>query len=328
MNRLASLVRRKSFAPLALLPLLVACGGHAEVVAGSPTSQGDAAPPSAPPPSHIYVADSYYQVGKLIEVDDMTGAGWASWTAGGSPLPALCGVALDARGRVYVGGANQGVLRLDDISGAGLVTYSPSPSAQVGAVAVDASGRIYGVDGNVLFRVDDMSGAGLTTLGTRAGGSGAEQLNISNGAAGIAVSASGKILVADSGNSRVVETNDMNGAGWSTWTMPVAPGYQSTLPYGVAYDGAERIYVVDLESSTLYRMNSIKGDGLVSFSQDGLIQMSHVFVHSSGRIYMTMLNATERIAVMNDMTGAGLVTLGSAGDGKGQFGNPCGIVAR
>jgi hypothetical protein len=324
MTPLASLLRRKPFAPLAVLPLLAACGGHAEVV----TSQGDAAAPLGPAPSHIYVADSYYQVGELIEMDDFTGAGWASWSGAGSPLPALCGVALDARGRVYVGGANEGVLRLDDISGAGLVTYSPSPTPQVGAVAVDASGRIYGLNGNVLFRVDDMSGAGLTTLGMPDGGSGAEQLNISNEATGIAVSASGKILVADSGNGRVVEMNDVSGAGWSTWTLPLAPGYQSALPYGVAYDSAERIYVVDFESSTLYRMNSIKGDGIVSFSQDGVIQMSHVFVHSSGRIYMTMLNATQSIVVMNDMTGAGLVALGSAGSGKGQFGNPCGIVAR
>jgi hypothetical protein len=81
-------------------------------------------------------------------------------------------------------------------------------------------------------------------------------------------------------------------------------------------------------TSILYRIDSIRGDGLVTFSQANLFQMSHVFVHASGRIYMTMLNGTSIVTGMDDMTGAGLQTLGSDGDGPGQFGNPCGIVAR
>ena len=73
-------------------------------------------------------------------------------------------------------------------------------------------------------------------------------------------------------------------------------------------------------------MNSIAGDGLVTFSAPELVQLSHVFVHGSGRIFLGSVNVAMAVSAMDDMTGAGLVRFGGAGDGVGQFLNPCGVA--
>jgi hypothetical protein len=331
MPSLASLLSR---APLLLaLPVsaaLAACGGRSGPLDAAPPDSGSISP-SAPAPRHIYVADSRFErtpPGRLVEFDDFTGAGWTTWTGGTTtPLGSSCGVALDAQGRIYVGNSGA-LLRLDDISGAGLVSFGqPGQFVNVIGVAVDGSGRIYILDElqNLLVRMDDMSGSGFTSLGTPSGGAGKGEFDHPSG---VAISPSGKILVADLNNGRLVEMDDISGAGWTTWDMPTVQGQGPATPYGVAYDPARRIYAVDFDSSTLYRMDNIRGDGLVAFSHPPLVQMSHVFVHASGRIYLAMLNATSTVAVMDDMTGAGLQVLGTNGDGRGQFGNPCGIVAR
>jgi DNA-binding beta-propeller fold protein YncE len=322
---------------LALPFCAAACGTHSdappiEALNGArPSNPGSGALPLPGTPQHIYVADARIgdAPGRLVQFEDLRGAAWTTWTGGPTPLSWICGVAVDTQGRIYLGGGSAAeILRLDDPSGGGLVTFGPEGQfANVRGVAVDAKGRIYAVDGalDLLIRIDDMSGTNRTTFGWPGGSFEAGGFNQPSG---VAVSASGKILVGDLGNHRIVEMNDMSGAGWTTWELPMADGGIPPQPYGVAFDDQERIYVVDQQSSTLYRMNNIHGDGLVSFAHDGLTQMSHVFVHSSGRIFLTMLNGTSRVAMMMDMTGAGLQTFGSKGDGTNQFSNPCGIVAR
>ena len=49
-----------------------------------------------------------------------------------------------------------------------------------------------------------------------------------------------------------------------------------------------------------------------------------------GRILMVMLNLAMSVARMDDMSGAGFVSLGGpgAGNGVGEFRNPCGIAVR
>ncbi|KYF61962.1 hypothetical protein BE11_35635, partial [Sorangium cellulosum] len=89
-----------------------------------------------------------------------------------------------------------------------------------------------------------------------------------------------------------------------------------------------RIYVADLQNSILFRIDSIAGDGRAGFTRQELVQLSHVFVDESGRIFMTMLNGTNLIAAMDDIDGAGFVTYGDPALGHQQLRNPCGIAVR
>jgi streptogramin lyase len=343
----------RSLLPSALLALftltpfgLAACGARSEGLFASTTNpspsssaSASASTPLGPPPEHIYVVDARIDgsPGRLTRFDSMSGAGWTTWSGAPAGLTDFCGVALDAKDRIYLGGgvANE-VVRIDSMSGGGAIGFSQSSDGSdrlgsVFSVALDAQGRIYAVDhdNNRIVRVDDMTGAGWTTLGGPNPGAGDGELD---GPFGIAVSASGKILISDYNNNRLVEVDDMTGTGWKAWTLPVLPngGAQFGSPYGVAYDGAGRIYAAEFQSSTLYRIDSIAGDGLQSFGPK-FIQLGHVFVHSSGRIYLTMLNAAgPSVVEIDDMSGTGLTTFGeeSSTDGVGHYGNACGVFAR
>jgi streptogramin lyase len=89
--------------------------------------------------------------------------------------------------------------------------------------------------------MDDMTGSGWVTLGGPAAGSGPSQWDEPSG---IAISPPGKILVSDENNGRIVEMDDLTGAGWQEWRVPHW-GATSASPYGVAYDDQSRIYAVE-----------------------------------------------------------------------------------
>ena len=106
------------------------------------------------------------------------------------------------------------------MTGAGWTTFGAPGSGpnQFGLpawIALDASGRIYVADtGNCrIARFDDMTGANWVTVGIQ--GSSALQFECqSSQLGGIFVDSAGRILVADTGNARVVRMEDMTGAGW------------------------------------------------------------------------------------------------------------------
>jgi streptogramin lyase len=270
---------------------------------------------------------------RLVRFDDFTGAGWTTFSGGGLSLSGLTGVAVDAAAHIYLTRtAPPQLLRLDDMTGAGLVGFGQVGTGEgqfLGAaqVALDGQGRIYVADfpGHRIARFDDMSGAGWVTLGGPDAGSVPGALDAPSA---IALSASGKILITDYNNGRVIQVDDISGAGWSEWKLPFGP-LAAAGPTGVAYDAAGRIYVVDFENLVLHRIDSIAGEGLVTFDDPQVVQLRSVFVDGTGRILMVSTNAANAVWAMDDMTGTNLVKLGGPfGTGVGEFENPQGIYAR
>jgi streptogramin lyase len=291
------------------------------------------ASPASSVPQRIYIAETHSGIAaaaRLVRVNDLKGAHWTTFSGGDPPFTAICSPALDDQERIYFADvAHSRLVRTDDMSGSGLETFGV-PGTGVGGfvsplgVALDGEGRIYVADADAhrVVRLDDFSGAGWVSIGGPAPGAGAGMFN---NPSGIAISSKGKILIGDMRNHRIVEMDDLSGAGWTTWDMPGKLPEES-FPWGVAYDAEQRIYAVDFQSSVLHRIDSIAGGGHVSFSEPSLVQMSHVFVHRGGRIFLTMLNGNDIVASMDGMNGEGLTTFGTFGEGVNQFIGPCGIA--
>lgn len=311
--------------------LLAGCGARSSVDVGASAGAGTAGAAGGPPSTpHVYFAESavHGDDGRIVRVDDLSGAGWTSF-----PVLSLypCNVVVDPKQRIYfVTGSPPAVVRMNDMLGAGLTTFSnPGPGAgqiqSPGALALDAAGRIYVTDtlANRVVRMDDIDGSGWVSLGGLLPGSGAGAFNSPSG---IAVSASGKILISDNGNRRVVQVDDISGAGWQALDIPAGP---MGPPYtqGVSYDSAGRIYVVDFSSSLLHRFADIGGGDHAIFGPANIVQISHVFAAEDDRLYLGMINYSNTVAVMDDMTGAGFETL-SVPEGEKPLRNPCSVYVR
>lgn len=312
---------------LTLALLATACGGRSDLPGGAGAETG----PAGPHREHIYVAesDTWGNDPRILRFDDMKGTNWTTYRPS---VSSPCNLVVDDVDRVYFTASDPpAIVRIDDMLGGGLQTFvdpgvDEGQIAAPAGVALDAQGRLYVTDAvaHRVVRMDDLSGAGWAAIGGPNAGSGFAQFNEPGG---ITVAADGTILVSDGRNGRIVQMDDISGAGWRDLPIPHAAG-EVALPLGVSFDASGRLYVAEFWSSTLHRYDSIEGDGHATFNSTSTVQLSHVFVHPSGRIYLGMLNAANAVAVMDDFAGTGLTLLGTYGAGEKQFRNPCGIHVR
>ena len=249
----------------------------------------------------------------------LLGLGGYGCSGGGdrvSPFIEPLGIALDSAGRIYVAdNGNYRIVRMDDMTGAGWTTFGtrgsgPGQFENLFGIAVDATGRIYGVDAQVV-RVDDISGAGWTTFGTQGMG-----VNQFHGPDGVAVDAAGRVYVADLGNGsfpRIVRIDDMSGAGWAAFGTVGSGADQFSNPIGVDVDTLGRIYVVDSGNNRIVRVDDMSGTGWIAFGTNGRGKNQFsgavgIAVDAAGRIYVADAG-NSRIVRIDDMTGAGWTTL-------------------
>jgi hypothetical protein len=193
------------------------------------------------PGMRTYVTD----VGRnrLVRFDDMAGGNWTeigSTGAGIGQFNQPAGVAIGPSGKIYVvDSGNSRIVRMDDMTGAGWTTFGTHGGGanqfdSAGWIALDASERIYVTDtGSCLIaRFDDMTGANWITLGSQ--GAGTSQFEcLSRQMGGVFVDTAGRILVADSGNARIVRMDDMTGAGWTALGTFGSGANQFLIPNGV-----------------------------------------------------------------------------------------------
>lgn len=218
----------------------------------------------------IYAADTGNN--RIIRMDDMQGDGFVACTGGkgsGDTFSGPTGVYVDHNGNILVvDSGNSRIVEMSDIFGDGFTAFGASGSAgdeftTPNAITEDGAGRIYITDSgdSRIVRINNISGAGWVAYGTAS-----SQQNSGPGTfsspLGIAVTPTGQILVADSGDGRVVEMNDMTGAGWTTLsvlggtkTSPIA----FTDPSGVGFDPSGGIYVADQSNLGIVWVNNIKG---------------------------------------------------------------------
>ncbi len=152
---------------------------------------------------------------------------------------------------------------------------------------------------------------------------------------GVAVDPAGKVLVADSGNHRVQQTNawtnamtDLSGNFLGQFGRPGSGAGEFQSPTDVILDPAGNCYVVD---SGNHRVQKLSAEGKPLFAWGGLGQgpgqLDHplgIALAPDGSLYVTDSN-NQRVQRF-DAAGKFLAQWGSPGNGPGEFAGPAGIA--
>lgn len=206
------------------------------------------------------------------------------------------------------------ILRSDDLLGTNQIAFGTmgSDAGQFyGAygIALDSAGRIYVADtyNCRVVRIDDMNGTNWTTYGDASScGSGQGQFYDPSG---IAVDAAGRIYVMDTGNSRLVRIDDMNGNNWISYGTAGSDVDQFASFTSVAIDASGRIYVADTGNLRIVRFDDMSGTNWTVLTQSPPVNgISYSFqspvavaLDLAGRIYVADNQSVVRV---DDMTGA------------------------
>ena len=314
----------------------------------------------------VFVADTLNNRILRVETDGsitkIAGTGAAGFSGDGgvatsAELQAPNAVAVDGIGRVFIADTQNARIRevdldgtISTLAGTGIPGYTgdngPALLAQLSApegVAIDGLGRILIADSeeNRIRRID-IDGTITTIAGTGTpsytGDRGPATAAALNGPFGVSVDSSGRVLVADTGNS-VVRRIDTTGvittiAGTGTLgdSGDGGPATSADLvaPVVALDDGSGRVLVLDSLAQRVRRIDAagiittIAGTGTSGFSGDGgpatsaqLQNAQGLAVSSSGLVIADTSN--ERVRVVDSggaiATLAGNGTYGLGGDG-------------
>ena len=142
----------------------------------------------------------------------------------------------------------------------------------------------------------------------------------------------GRIVLADWENYRVVQMNDLTGNGWTAFTgtgshtlRPKSDSYISSI----GFDAQGRMYITG--DGRVVRVDNMNGTGWTELElgkrpgEAGGSGNKDVVFDRQGRIYVTD-NLNHRIVRFNDIQGTGLIAYGSHGMGVAQFNEPEGVA--
>jgi len=152
-----------------------------------------------------------------------------------------------------------------------------------------------------------------TTFGSTGSG-----LNEFRNPTGLAVTATGGILIADSGNDRIVTIDDMTGANWQTLGSTGSGNLELRRPSGVAVDAYGRIWIADSGNRRIVRVDDINGSGWTTFGSGGMPTATDpaagtfrdptgIRVAASGTVVIADPGAS-RVVRIDDIDGSGWTT--------------------
>lgn len=215
-----------------------------------------------------------------------------------SVLSSPGGVAVDARGDVYIGDAgNARVLKETLLKG----SYSESTVAssglnEPGGVAVDALGNVYIADtGNNRVLKETPSSGGYTQSRIAC--------SALNTPTGVAVDVAGNVYIADTGNHRVLKETPAG----DLYTESTVASMGLSAPIGVAVDILGNVYISDTGNNRV--LKETLSDGVYSEStiaSSGLDYPWGVAVDAQGNVYIADHSGSN--SVLKEAPAAGSYT--------------------
>jgi uncharacterized protein (TIGR03437 family) len=273
------------------------------------------------PSGDVYISDS--GTGRVVKVANgilARVAGTGAQGFGGDNGPALnallsspAGLAFDGSGNLLI--ADMQNARVRKVSGGVITTVAGGGSAfgdkgqaaaaQLGApaaVAVDTAGNLFIADMNRVRVVDGASGIITTAVGTGSGGyqgdSGPPTAAYLAEPNGLAVDASGNLLLADTGNNRIrmvaggiITTVAGNGNYGFTGANGTATSATLAQPAGVAADAAGNFYISDA-----YRVLKVSKGKISTIA--GAAAPQGIAVDAAGNVYVAE-PSTHRVRVLS-----------------------------
>jgi len=298
-------------------------------------------------------------------IDDVAGNGF--WTYNGDGENSLSaqlflpmGVATDAAGNIYISDSQNNRLRRVDaqthfistIAGTGITGYSGDGGQANQAMISNPSGIVLDGEGNIYFadagnsiirRIDAVTGVITTIAGTpgvtgwKGDGQLATLAQLST-PEGIAFSAMGDLLIADTGNnvirdvdagSGIITTIIGTGVAGFSGDGQAASAAELESPWGVGVGSDGLVYIADLKNNRVRMVNAtgiistIAGNGVAGFTGDGhnastseLNAPTAVVLDAAGDIFIADSgnNSIRRISAYNNEI---LSIIGT--DGEGQY---------
>src|SRR5438034_323964 len=227
-----------------------------------------------------------------------------------------------------------------------------APIGRASAVATDATGNVYFISDNCVFKLEQQNGvltrvAGNSRVGYSGDGASAINARLSD-PRGVAVDGAGNLFIADSGNYRIrkvsfdgiISTVAGNGSQGFSGDGGPATSAQLVRREGVAGDGDGNLFIADKKAYTFalsIRYNShigkVSADGIIrtvagngsfscSYSGDGgpatgaQLCASAVAVDSAGNLFISVDNRIRKVAadgIITTVAGGG--SPGYSGDG-------------
>jgi len=265
---------------------------------------------------NLYIADfSSNQIRKVDAatgiITTVAGNGSSDFTGDGdlatsASLSSPTGVALDSDDNLYIADLNnQRIRRVDaasgnitTVAGDGILGFNgdggPATSASLAnptGVALDSADNLYIADfsNSRIRKVDVATGiittvAGNGTAGFSGDGGPATSASLAN-PTGVALDGSNNLYIADLNHSRIRKVDAVTGVittvagnGIAGFSGDGGPATSASLrsPFGVALDSADNLYIADLNSQRIRKVDAatgvittVAGDGTFGFSGDG-----------------------------------------------------------
>lgn len=276
---------------------------------------------------------------RVVNVSDMACNNWTTYNAAGFASP--WGVSLDTQGRVNVTdrGANDRIVRIDSMTGAGLVTYGGTGSGMnqfndPAGLRVDAQ--------DVLFVADPGNNRVVSFVGVPGGGWVAYSTGLSApmdvGWDSNTNTTDGKLYILDTGNHRIVRINGFGGnvtpspqsfggpgSGVGQFSSPRAIWVQGGVIY-VADTGNDRI--VSFNTSEFTSPSPPSWQAYAGAGDQALIGPSGIFVNANAtQIFIADTGKHRIVRLQLPLPGTNFTACGAGpGSGVGQFNTPTDIV--
>ena len=279
----------------------------------------------------VYVDPASERVGPASVVAVVAGTGAAGNSGDGGPATAATlnaprGVAVDARGDLFIADGGNGAVR--EVTPNGVIGTLATGLGTPTAVATDAAGDVYVADaaGGTLRKVTPAGLATTVLAGLAAPG-------------GLAVDALGNIFVADTGHDRIMKINTAGvvttfaGNGSASFGGDGGPATAAGLsaPAGLAVDSFGTLFLADAGNNRVRAVSpsgtirTLAGAGSATYAGDGgpaasasLATPSGVAVDAAGDLFI----ADTADNVVREVSPAGVITTvagtgaaGYSGDG-------------